>query len=193
MWNVRRIPVVALAAAVCISWLATELRSARAHEDPGHHRVLIALAVDGSAEAAYQLGRISEGTNTKIYWFETAAEKDHVGAMCALAETNEGFGFLSGLGHDVDWAEQMDRILPGRSRAAYWYERVLEIEFRKEHAYWEKARESVDMEHGYDLAHGYHPSRWWGSGDELISAGEIACTAVRMSRHMRGMEIPSRR
>ena len=124
------------------------------------------MAHDGNSQAAFELGLLAgEQTRARIHWFTEAAEQGHVGAMCELAQIYDG-------GH---YGALIDILA-----AEYWYDSVLEIQFQAEVDEWEKATSNGTINPSLS----YHPKRFGGSTEWILSAGQHTCGALRMSRWM---------
>ena len=79
----RRTFVGALAAVICSLSI---LQFAKAHEDPAARALLRAKAMEGSAEAAFELGLLLEPQEVAFEWFAQAAERGHLLATCKVAK-----------------------------------------------------------------------------------------------------------
>ena len=168
------ISAAALVAAVVVAPLG-DRQSAKAHDDGTSRPVLRALAHDGNSQAAFELGLLAgEGSWARVHWFTEAAELGHTGAMCELAQIFEE-GRVSGL-KDI-------------SKAEYWYDSVLEIEYQADVDEWEK----LISEWEKTTSNGtfvdpslmiYQPKRFGGSTEWVLSAGKLKCASLRMSRWM---------
>ena len=170
--TLKSISAAALVTAVVVASLG-ERQSAEAHDDGSSLSVLRALAHDGNSQAAFELGILAEdGSWARVHWFTVAAELEHTGAMCELAQIFEE-GRVSGL-KDI-------------SKAEHWYDSVLEIEYQADVDEWERLVSEWEKAPSIGTFVDpslitFHPKKFGGSTEWVLSAGKLKCASLRMSR-----------